>query len=233
MYDVFFFDLDGTITDSELAIINAFKYALVEQFSLVENDTEKLKKIISPNFAESFMACSKCTKDEAVKAIAKYREYYNENGTFETKVYEGIPELLYNLKKEGKTIILATSKPTSVAEKVLENFKLKQYFNNISGGNLESSRNKKREVIEYAIDECILKDKSSMVMIGDTKFDVDGAKEVGIDSIGVGYGVGTVEELKGAKYIVDSVNELKNLLCRLHCLNNDYKQMKCSTAMEF
>ena len=218
MYDVFFFDLDGTITDSELAIINAFKYALLEQFSIVENDAEKLKKIISPNFTQSFMVCSNCTKDEAVKAIAKYREYYSENGTFETKVYEGIPELLYNLKKEGKTIILATSKPTSVAEKVLEHFELKQYFDYISGGNIESSRNKKSKVIKHAIDECILKDKSSMVMIGDTKFDVEGAKEVGINSIGVGYGVGTIEELKGANYVVDSVKELKNLLYKLCCI---------------
>lgn len=212
MYNTLFFDLDGTITDSELAIINAFRYALAEQFSIKENNTENLMGIIGVNLAEAFITCSGCTKDEAMKAIAKYREYYEKNGTIETTVYEGMPQLLSNLKKEGKTLIIATSKPTPVAEKVLKHFNLMQYFDFISGSNLEGTRNKKSEVIQYAIDECKLNNKSSMVMIGDTKFDIEGAREIGIDSIGVKYGVGTEDELKDATFVVDSVKSLDILL---------------------
>lgn len=220
MYNVILFDLDGTLTDSETAIINAFRFALLEQFSIEENDIEKLKKVFQSNFIESFMIRGNCTKDEAMKAVGKYREYYGKNGTFETRVYEGIPELLFNLKKEGKTIILATSKPTPIAEKVLEHFELKKYFDFISGSNIDGTKTNKCEVIQYAIDKCMLKDLSSMVMVGDTEYDIIGAKKIGIDSIGVGYGIGKVEELRDASYIVHSVSELEDLLYSLECLNN-------------
>ena len=122
--------------------------------------------------------------------------------------------LLRTLQDEGKTLIIATSKPTVYAERILEYFKIAQYFTFVSGSELNGQRSKKSEIIRYALDSLGIIDIENAVMIGDRKYDIIGAKEIGIDSIGVLYGYGDLQELEdaGAPIVVESVHDLHKTL---------------------
>lgn len=212
-YDVILFDLDGTLTDPKLGILNSIQYSL-NYFGIQEKDTESLIKFIGPPLKESFMEYYHFDEDLAERAIKKYREYFSTQGIFENFVYPAIPELLEELIDQGKKLILATSKPTDFAQQILDHFNLDQYFFFIGGSNLDGSRTRKGEVIAYALNECNFKTNLKSVMIGDRKHDILGAKEVGIDSLGVLYGYGTRTELEkeNPTGIVESVGDLRKVL---------------------
>ncbi|TJX13712.1 HAD family hydrolase [Tissierella creatinini] len=207
------FDLDGTVTDPMLGITKSVQYAL-NKFEININNLQELTKFIGPPLKDSFMDYYNFTEEEAQKAISYYREYYLDKGIYENFVYEKFENILISLREANKTIIIATTKPTVFAEKILEHFKLKTYFDFVAGSNLDGSRSKKADVIRYALDQNKIENLSEVIMIGDRKHDIIGAKEVGIDSVGVLYGYGSFEELSqnGADYIVKDVEELGNLL---------------------
>lgn len=157
------------------------------------------------------------TEEDALKAISYYREYFSTNGLYENTVYENFEDMLIALKNDGKSLIIATSKPTVFAEKILEHFNLKKYFDFISGSNLDNTRTKKADVISYALEQQMINNMSEIIMIGDREHDIIGAKALNIESIGVLHGYGSYEELSssGADYIVKDVSELKSLLSTL------------------
>jgi phosphoglycolate phosphatase len=208
-----FFDLDGTLTDPMIGITKSVQYAL-KHFDIVVEDLNELCPFIGPPLKESFMVFYGLTEQEAEVAIAKYRERFSETGLFENKVYQGISEVLENLKQQGKTLMVATSKPTVFAERILAHFNLDHYFDFIGGSNLDGSRTKKSEVIAFVLSENNITDVSEVIMIGDRKHDMIGAEENGMDAIGVLYGYGNFEELSdaGAKYIVKEVEELVEII---------------------
>lgn len=212
-YSTILFDLDGTLTDSSQGIINAIVYAL-KKMGVNDYDMSLLKKFLGPPLHESFEKFFHFDKKESLQAVEYYREYFSTKGLFENKAYCGITDLLKTLKENGKTLIVATSKPQPFTDRIMEHFDLEKYFDFIAGSNMDTTRSKKAEVIEYAITECNIKDKSKAVMVGDRAEDMIGAQTVGIDSIGVEYGYGTFDELKnaGATYIAKTVEELKSLL---------------------
>lgn len=212
-YSTILFDLDGTLTDSSQGIINSIIYAL-KKYNINDYDMSLLKKFLGPPLHESFEKFFSFDKEKSLQAVKFYREYFSSKGLFENEVYGGITDLLKTLKERDKTLILATSKPQPFTDKIMEHFDLAKYFDFIAGSNMDTTRSKKAEVIEYALSECNVKDKSKVIMIGDRAEDMIGAQSVGIDSIGVEYGYGTFDELKnaGATYIVKTVDELKNLL---------------------
>lgn len=212
-YSIILFDLDGTLTDSSQGIINAIVYAL-KKMGVNDYDMSLLKKFLGPPLHESFEKFFHFDKKESLQAVEYYREYFSTKGLFENKVYCGITDLLKTLKENGNTLILATSKPQPFTDRIMQHFDLVKYFDFIAGSNMDTTRSKKAEVIEYAITECNIKDKSSVVMVGDRAEDMIGAQTVGIDSIGVEYGYGTFDELEnaGATYIAKTVEELKSLL---------------------
>lgn len=212
-YSIILFDLDGTLTDSSQGIINAIVYAL-KKMGLNDYDMSLLKKFLGPPLHESFEKFFHFDKKKSLQAVEYYREYFSTKGLFENEVYDGITDLLKILKGNGKTLILATSKPQPFTDRIMQHFDLVKYFDFIAGSNMDTTRSKKAEVIEYAVTECNIKDKSSVVMVGDRAEDMIGAQTVGIDSIGVEYGYGTFDELKnaGATYIAKTVEELKSLL---------------------
>lgn len=212
-YSTILFDLDGTLTDSSQGIINSIIYAL-KKYNINDYDMSLLKKFLGPPLHESFEKFFSFDKEKSLQAVKFYREYFSSKGLFENEVYGGITDLLKTLKERDKTLILATSKPQPFTDKIMEHFDLAKYFDFIAGSNMDTTRSKKAEVIEYALSECNVKDKSKVIMIGDRAEDLIGAQSVGIDSIGVEYGYGTFDELKnaGATYIVKTVDELKNLL---------------------
>jgi len=213
MKTVILFDLDGTITDPKVGITKSVQYAL-SHFDIHVDDPDELCHFIGPPLRESFREFYGLSEEDAELATAKYRERFIPTGIYENEVYDGMAGLLKSLKESGKTLILATSKPTVFAERVLEHFGIAEYFTFISGSELNGERSDKFEVITYALENCDISDLDSCIMIGDRKFDIIGAKAVGVSCVGVLYGYGDEDELEaaGADYLVRDVWELGELL---------------------
>jgi len=213
--DILLFDLDGTITDPKVGITKAVQYALRSFGINVENANDDLCKFIGPPLRQSFKDFYGFDTDKAEKAVEKYREYFLEKGIYENTMYEGMDVMLDKLKKQGKTLIVATSKPTRLAERVLSHFKLDHYFTFVSGAEMNGDRSEKIEIILYAFEKNKINDLERCIMVGDRKHDIIGAKKAGIDSIGVLYGYGGRKELSdaGATHLAGSVAELEKLLC--------------------
>ena len=204
------FDLDGTLTDSGEGIINCVIYAL-EKFGLPIPPRENLRYFVGPPLHESFVKQG-VPAERAEEAVAAYRERYVPTGMFENTPYPGVRELLEKLKAEGHTLYVASSKPEWMCVDILKHFDLANYFAQICGATMDTSRTNKEAVIEYLIQENGRAD--NMIMGGDTKFDVLGAKAHGIPCIGVSWGYGSVEEMReaGATAIADTMEQLLNLL---------------------
>ena len=213
-YTTMLFDLDGTLTNPGLGITNSVAYALKKYGIDVKYRTE-LYKFIGPPLLNSFQDYYGFSEEQAVQAVEYYREYYQKTGIYENYVYEGIPELLKELKAEGITLLVATSKPEPFARLIMEHYHLADYFTYIAGATMDNkTRVKKADVIRYAMQNCEAEDKKKLVMVGDRKHDILGAKEVGIDSVGVLFGYGDREELEqaGATYIAETVEAIRTCI---------------------
>ena len=212
MFDYLFFDLDGTLTDPALGITNSFIYAL-KYFGLEIPSYETLCTFIGPPLPDTFKNLLGFSEEKTAEGVKKYREYFAEKGLFENSVYPGIPELLAKLKENGKKLVVATSKPEEFSVKIIEHFGLSQYFENVCGSLMDESRSKKDQVIEYAIERNGITDKSKILMIGDRKHDILGAKKVGLKSCGVLFGYGSRQELEeaGADFIAENVSRLDKI----------------------
>lgn len=212
MKKIFFFDLDGTLTDSSLGITKAVSYSL-KSFGIHVDDLTTLYNFIGPPLPESFRKYYGFSSHIAELATKKYREYYLVDGKFENRVYEGIEDLLVTLKEMGARLFVATSKPTALAEEVLEHFGLSKYFEYIGGSAPDDGRYKKVEVISWLLDQFQF-EKEEVMMIGDHVDDILGASQNGIDSVAVLYGFGNETDIRNAeaKFVVESVPELKRVL---------------------
>ncbi|MBR3761156.1 MAG: HAD hydrolase-like protein [Lachnospiraceae bacterium] len=209
------FDLDGTLTDPKVGICTCAQYAL-KAFDIEEPDLDKLEPFIGPPLKDSFMQYYGLSEEQALVAIEKYRERFSVIGKFENKLYEGIPALLSDLKDYGYHLAVASSKPECFVKDILNHFNIAKYFEVIVGSELDGERVEKSEVIHEALNQLFHYGKirkEQVVMIGDRKFDVEGAKEMGVASIAVTYGYGSREELTLAQpdYIVESVAEVHSL----------------------
>lgn len=212
-YDVIAFDLDGTLTDPSAGQISGYKYAL-GKMGVDYGSDEQLRRYIGPPIYEEWQKGYGLTPEEAGEAVRLFREYFSVYGWWDNKVYPGIPELLARLKESGKKIILATSKPDVFALKILELFDLKKYFDFFGTATFQHIREKKWEVLDYALKGIGSPDFEKCVMVGDRKYDAEGAQICGIDSIGVLHGHGSREELEeaGFTYICEDAYALAKLL---------------------
>lgn len=208
-------DLDGTITDSEEGVTKSMQYAL-RNFGIEISDTKQLRKYIGPPITWSFSDIG-LSQEFVQPAIAKYRERYNAVGIFEARVYDGVPQMLKKLHEAGKILILATSKPLHFASRVMEHFGMDVYMDELCGADTDLNRNEKWEVLDYILKKHDINDKSEVLMLGDTRFDVEGANIVGLKTCGVLWGFGTRESLEkeGAAYIVETPDEAAELICNL------------------
>ena len=213
MYKYVMFDLDGTLTNSELGITTCVQHAL-KKFGIEVEDRTLLRPFIGPPLGESFQVFYGLSKEESEQAIVYYRERFSVKGLYENEVYEGVEKTLQMLKDSGKKLIVATSKPEKFTMIILEHFDLLKYFDFVAGATMDGSRGEKADVIRYALEQCGIEDKSEVIMIGDRKFDILGAKENGLKSMGVLYGFGDREELMeaGADYIVESAEDIVKFL---------------------
>lgn len=216
-YKNIMFDLDGTVTDSGRAITSSVAYALA-QFGITDQPLGKLQTFIGPSLFDSFSREYDMTEEDCDKAVAYYRSIYEKEKMYDVDIYDGIPELLQSLKKEGCTVLLITSKPLKFSKKIIEKIGLAKYFDYMVAPDLSDHSSDKKLLIERAIADYDLK-KQECIMIGDTNYDINGAVNAGVDSIGVTYGYGNPNEMQaaGATFMVNTVNEIAEII-QVSCL---------------
>jgi phosphoglycolate phosphatase len=209
MYNYVFFDLDGTLTQSEFGILQAIEYSL-GQLGEKEISKETKLKFIGPPLYDSFVNILGYDDEKATKGVKIFRDYYETTTLFNAPLYDGIKEVLSKLVEEGKTLYVITSKVEAMAVKIVNHFEIDKFFKGIVGSDPNAKTHGKDELIRKVLEMENIEDLSSCVMIGDTKFDINAANKVGIKSIGAGYGYGSVEELKalGSTHIVSKPVEI-------------------------
>lgn len=212
-YEIIIFDLDGTLSNSKEGITKSVQYAL-DKLGIEEKELDDLKHFIGPPLRDELIKTYGMSKEQAEKGVEYYRERYVPIGLYETEIYPGTEKMLNNLKKAGKYIAMATSKPQNMAEEVLKHLKIEKYFDMVMGAELHGPRQSKKAVLEALFEKLENKDKTKYIMIGDTCFDIDGANAVGIDSIGVSYGFGNRAEMleRGAIIMAETTDDVTRFL---------------------
>ena len=193
-YRIIAFDLDGTLTNPESGLICGFKYAL-DAYGVEYGSDESLKKFIGPPLQDAWVEEYGVPRETALEMLLKFREFYNVYGWWDNKPYEGVCEMLSALKSSGRILIVATSKPEPIAKRVLRLFELDSYFDFIGGASTDLRRDTKEQVLSYALESVGCTDRSSAILVGDRRFDAEGAVLCGIDSLGVLWGHGSQEEI--------------------------------------
>ncbi|AMJ42473.1 HAD-IA family hydrolase [Anaerotignum propionicum] len=209
--NIIIFDLDGTLTDSAEGVIRSAQH-MQEKMGISKWADEDLKFIVGPPLIKTFTEDFQMNQEDAQRALGFFRERYATVGLFENKVYDGIPEMLEELKKKGKCLVVATSKKEETAVRILKHFEIDGYFDIIGGDNREIGRDTKAKVIEYVLESLGAK-KEDAIMVGDRKFDVEGAHLVGIPCIAVEFGYGDRAEFEayGADYIAETPKAVEEL----------------------
>ncbi len=192
-YKIAIFDMDGTVIDSSPGVTASLTYAL-SKFGIEIKDKTELYKCIGPTLQYSFKNFFGLNETEIEEAIGYYDEYYEKQGVHDLFVYDGIPELIKNLKNAGLKIMLATSKQEHYARDILIEQGIYSLFDVIAGADKSVGRDEKTDIIIYALNS-LNASAAESVMIGDRKYDVIGAKDVGCDCIGVLFGFGSKDEL--------------------------------------
>lgn len=220
MYRYLLFDLDGTITKSEEGIFNCIKYAL-DWAGIPYPEQPVFRSFIGPSLYDSFVREFGMDDAKAKEMVAKYRERYNVVGLFEAEVYAEVEDTLRSLKERGCVLSVATSKPTEPTLRILEKFDVRKYFDVVVGSNPDGTGSDKKNIISQVL-ESLKKDHDlteemiqdgQAVMIGDRRYDIEGGKACGLQTIGVLYGYGSREEFEaaGADHIVETPDEILEL----------------------
>lgn len=209
--NIILFDLDGTLTDSAEGIVKCAQY-MQEKMGLPVSEAEDLHFMVGPPLLLVFKNEFGMSQEDAERALLFYRERYATIGLFENEVYDGIPEALETLQKMGKRLAVATSKKQESAIRILRHFDIAKYFEVIGGDDREIGRDTKAKVIAYVLEE-MQAEMSDVVMVGDRKYDIEGAHAIGVPCIAVEYGYGNMQEFEeyNADEIVATVADLVEL----------------------
>lgn len=214
-YKYIVFDLDGTLTDPYEGITNSIKYAMTVMQKPIPEGCD-LSLFIGPPLYYSFEHFTGLSKEDSVRAVDEYRVYYRDRGIYENVIYDGIAPLLARIRAEGGAALVGTSKPQQFAEEVLRHVGIAQHFNAVSGADMSEAHSSKEEIIRRSLDLANIPESeySRCLMVGDRKFDIEGARLCGIASAGVLWGYGDKKELsdEGATHIVQSVGELERVI---------------------
>lgn len=211
------FDLDGTLTEPKEGIVNSVIHSLRYYPHIAVPSRERLCDFIGPPLALSYMRYFGMDEKTALQAVEHYREYFAEKGIFENTLYPGVEHMLEVLVESGHKCVLATSKPWVFAERILDHFGISKYFEGVVGSELDGSRVEKQDVIAAVMDRFPQITASEAVMVGDRRFDAEGARANGIRCIGVTYGHGSGVELAraGCYMLVGSTVALERVLAAL------------------
>lgn len=212
-YNTILLDLDGTLMDSGEGIMRCAQYAL-GKMGVTIDDWHTLRHFVGPPLEDSFMDFYGFDASKAHDAVMAYRERYFTEGRMEQRPYPGTTAFLQRLRDMGITVCLATSKMSSQSMFVIETFGLSEYIDHVFARDDAGLIHTKADVIRTALHTLSISDLSMVLMVGDRKFDVLGARECGIDSAGVLYGYGDREELlaAGATYICEDFDDVIDLL---------------------
>lgn len=203
------FDLDGTIIEPQEGILNSLRHA-VDMMGVAMPTDDELRQFIGPPIVDSFQRQFGLSPSEAQQGIQYFRNYYAQTGIHQNALFPHIPELFKSLHQLGYMLYVATSKPTVFAKEILQKHELDHLFVEIVGSNLDNSRSDKAEIIGYILDTYQLK-PSHCLMIGDTPYDIIGAKKHHMQSVGVTYGHGHFKHHQ-ADFTVDDVYHLEALI---------------------
>ena len=213
-YRYLLFDLDGTLTDPKEGITKSVQHAL-RHFGIDVADPDTLTPYIGPPLIPSFMEFHGLSREQAEEALQVYRERFSTVGLFENEVLEGVPEMLRALHEKGRFLAVASSKPEEYVRRILEHFDLLQYFDEVVGASMDEKRSAKKDIIEEALRRMGKSDGDpEVLMIGDRKHDVEGAKQCGLDSLAVYTGFAPQGELEeaGATFIFRTIGEMAEFL---------------------
>lgn len=230
MYRYCLFDLDGTLSDPKVGICTSVQYAL-SKMGIEAPDIDELEPFIGPPLRDSFKEYYNMSDEEAEQAITFYRERFSTVGKFENELYDGISELLSDLKKKGRVVAIASSKPTVFVRDILEHFEIDKYFDVVVGSELDGTRDTKEEVLQETLRQMFPDTEieyDEVVMIGDRKFDIEAAHQLGVHNIAVSYGYGSREELEeaGADRICNTVVGLRTTLLPIMGQQSSYVQVQ-------
>lgn len=215
-FDTLLFDLDGTLTDSAPGITQCFRHTLAHM-GLPEPDN--ITQILGPPLQSSFSELCGMDTAQTDEAVKFFRKHYSEKYLFVNSVYEGVPEMLEELKSHGIKLLVATCKAECFALRILEKFNLSYYFDFVGGADINGTRNTKEQVIEYVLESSGVSHKEKVLMIGDRMHDIDGAHEYGIPCLAVTWGYGSMEEFveHNADFIADKPQDILNLIITQNC----------------
>ncbi len=212
------FDMDGTLTDSGPGVKRCVQAAL-ESCGITENDQEKLNRFMGPPLNYSFHTFYGMNEEQIKSAVEKFRSLYDDEGIWENSPYPGTIAMLQRCKEEGLLLAVASSKPQIHVERVLERFAMKEYFDVVVGSDISREvdgkilASDKEQIVADALEQLyelekkrnenvgseVAEDRESFhqrtVMVGDRRFDMEGAKKNGVYGIGVQFGYGSDEEL--------------------------------------
>ena len=219
MFQYFLFDLDGTLTDPKEGITRSVQHAL-KYFGIEEPDLDRLEPFIGPPLKDSFMEFYGLSEEQALKAVEVYRERFAPVGVLENEIIPGTGQMLAHAREKGIHLAVASSKPLVFVRQILRHFQIEEYFEVVVGSELDGTRGSKEEVVEEALRQLgILEmdpaDKKSLcAMIGDRKFDIQGAIAHGLTGIGVSFGYAGEGELSvaGADMVADTMEQLERIL---------------------
>lgn len=213
MYQYILFDLDGTLTDPREGITKSVQYAL-HQLGIDEPDLSALEHFIGPPLYDEFRRCYAFDDARAKQAVVAYRERFSVTGWKENLLFDGVPALLDRLRRAGKKLAIASSKPTVFVEKILRLFGIDRYFDVVSGATLDGTISTKAQVVAGALAQLAVTDLRQAVLVGDRMHDAEGARLCGIDCIGVSFGFGGREELQqaGVSRVAESMDQLAHIL---------------------
>lgn len=216
MYNAVIFDFDGTICDTGEGIKKSAKYAL-EAFEIPCPDWDELDFFIGPPLLVTFQEKFNQSPTNADALVKKFRERYTNVGLYESCLYEGIADVLKSLKNDGIKIGIASSKPQDYVEKLLAKFDIIKYFDVICAVSFQADCESKQSIISRCVNELGVETKS-IIMVGDTGFDIDGANANMIDSIGVTWGYGSKFDFieRGATYIADKMGDIESIALGLY-----------------
>lgn len=213
MYSDIIFDLDGTLTNPKTGIINSVLYA-INKLDIEIKNTEELTRFIGPPLQDSFKQYYNFSHKKMTEVVSHFRAYFSEKGIYENELYPGIYEMLEKLSGKGKKLYIATSKLDRFAQIVVAHFNLQHFFVEVVGADYAGQKAEKSFLIEHLLKSNKIKELNKVVMVGDRKYDIEGAQDQQIKSVAVLYGYGKADELAlcNATHTVSTVKELELLL---------------------
>lgn len=213
-FDAVLFDFDGTVADTGEGVFFSVRYS-IDKFALKQPSDEEIRSFIGPPLVTSYSYLYPELSEEKINAlIATFREKYAEVGRFKFKIYDGIPELLKSLSENGIKCAVASSKPQDFLEQIIRTAEIDKFFNCIVGAGKSYASADKEDIINDALDKLGVADRSRVLMVGDRKFDIVGAKKAGIPCAAVLFGYGSREEFEEykAEFIVESCDEIREII---------------------